>query len=79
MGMVFNNAKVTPKDTILVIGCGGIGLCAIHAASIAGMKKIIAVDINDEALKYALSMGADGVINNAKEKGQWVSYVYQTD
>ena len=66
MGMVFNNAKVTPKDTILVIGCGGIGLCAIHAASIAGMKKIIAVDINDYKLDAARKFGANYTINSFK-------------
>ena len=46
MGMIFNNAKLEKNSSILVIGCGGIGINAIHAAKIAGAKEIIAADID---------------------------------
>ena len=67
MGMVFNNAKVTKKDTILVLGCGGIGINAIHAASICNAKKIIAVDVNDYKLEMAAKFGANYTINSLKD------------
>ena len=47
MGMIFNNAKVKAKSNVLVIGCGGIGINAIHASKVARAKNIIGIDIND--------------------------------
>lgn len=40
-------------DTIAVIGCGPVGLCAMMCAKYMGAKNIIAIDINDERLKMA--------------------------
>ena len=35
-GTIFNACKVTPGETVAVIGCGGVGLATINAAKIAG-------------------------------------------
>jgi len=43
-GTIFNACKVTPGETVLVVGCGGVGLAVINAAKIAGAAKIIAAD-----------------------------------
>ena len=43
-GTIFNAANVTPGETVLVVGCGGVGLAAINAAKIAGAGKVIAAD-----------------------------------
>src|SRR3546814_12467256 len=41
-GTIFNACKVTPGETVAVVGCGGVGLATITAAKIAGAGRIIA-------------------------------------
>lgn len=62
-GMVLNNAKVQKGDSIMIIGCGGIGINAINAASIENAGLILAVDINDQKLELAKNFGATHTIN----------------
>jgi Zn-dependent alcohol dehydrogenase len=66
-GSVVNTAKVQPGSTVLVIGCGGVGLSVIQAAAVVGAAKIIAVDIRDNKLTYAQQFGATHVINASRE------------
>jgi S-(hydroxymethyl)glutathione dehydrogenase/alcohol dehydrogenase len=66
-GTVFNTARPEPGQSLAVFGCGGIGLCAIQAASIAGCAPIIAIDINPEKLKTARNVGATHLIDASKE------------
>lgn len=61
-----NRAQVTEKDYVCVFGCGMIGLGAIVAASLRGAK-VIAVDIDDEKLDIAKSVGATYGINSKTE------------
>lgn len=57
-GAVVHAAKVSPKDSVAVIGCGGVGIAAIQAARIAGAHAILAVDIHPEKLERATRFGA---------------------
>lgn len=50
--------------TVLISGCGPIGLMAIGAASACGASKIYAIDIFDGKLAVAKKMGADVTINS---------------
>jgi len=43
-GAVTNTAGVSEGDTVVVVGCGGVGISAIQAARIAGASTIVAVD-----------------------------------
>ena len=61
-----NRANVTDIDTVMVIGCGMIGLGAIVRAAIRGAK-VIAVDVDDKKLNLAKQLGAPYVINTQKE------------
>src|ERR1700755_3505706 len=45
-GAVVNTAKVTAGETVVVIGCGGVGMAAINGAGIAGGGRIIGGDTN---------------------------------
>lgn len=67
VGAAVNTANVRPSDTVLVIGCGGVGLNAIQGARLVGARQIIASDISDEKLKQARVFGAAEVINSAHE------------
>ncbi len=66
-GSVVNVAKVEPGASVVVIGCGGVGLNVIQAAHLAGAARIIAVDIRDNKLEYAVAFGATHTINGSRE------------
>lgn len=61
-----NRGAVTDIDTLMVIGCGMIGLGAVVRASMRGAT-VIAVDLDDEKLALAQQLGATFTINSAKE------------
>lgn len=62
-GTIFNACKVTPGETVAVIGCGGVGLATINAAKIAGAGRIIAADPMPEKRALAMRLGATDVID----------------
>lgn len=63
----FFRAKAGGEDTLAVFGLGAIGLFAIQYAKVLGMKRIIAVDINDDKLEVAKKCGATHIVNSLKE------------
>ncbi|MFH0983594.1 MAG: zinc-binding dehydrogenase [Planctomycetota bacterium] len=62
---VKNRAQVRPGDTVVVFGCGGVGINAVQLAAVAG-GYVIAVDINERKLAWASEFGAARTINAAK-------------
>ncbi len=50
-------------QTVVVTGCGPIGLMTVAIAKLAGAAKVFATDINPERLAIARTMGADVVID----------------
>jgi len=65
VGAVVHTARVSPGETVAVIGCGGIGLATINGAAIAGAGRIIAIDRVPGKLELARKFGATDVINAA--------------
>ncbi len=61
-----SRARITDIDTVMVIGCGMIGLGAIARAALRGAK-VIAVDLDDEKLGVARSLGATCLVNSKTE------------
>jgi len=59
-------AGVCDVDTVMVIGCGMVGLGAVVRASLRGAA-VIAVDIDDEKLDLARQMGARFTVNSLSE------------
>ena len=64
---IFNTAKLTPGETVAIIGCGGVGLATINAAKIAGAGRIIAADPLPEKRQLALKLGATDVVDAMAE------------
>lgn len=62
---VKNRARVRPGDTVVVFGCGGVGINAVQTASAAG-GYVIAVDVNPRKLGWASEFGAAQTINAAE-------------
>lgn len=58
--------EVTETDTVVVFGCGAIGLGVIAGAS-ARKARVVAVDIDDEKLALAKRCGATDTINSMSE------------
>lgn len=54
---------VTDSDTVMVIGCGMVGMGAIVRAALRGAT-VIAADIDDEKLSIAREMGAAHALNS---------------
>ena len=61
-----NRAQVTDIDTVMVIGCGMVGMGAIVRAAQRGAT-VIAADIDDEKLALAKQMGASYAVNTKTE------------
>jgi len=62
-GAITYTAQVRPGESVAVIGCGGIGLCAINAAALAGAGRIIAIDRIAEKEDLARRFGATDFID----------------
>jgi NDMA-dependent alcohol dehydrogenase len=63
VGAALWTARVEPGSSVVVIGCGGVGLNVIQGAALAGAERIIAVDILPSKLEYAEEFGATHTIN----------------
>lgn len=62
-GAVWNTAKVAAGSSVVILGCGGVGLNAVQAAAIAGASRVIALDTVEAKLVAARTFGAtDGIL-----------------
>lgn len=63
IGAVLNTARVQPGSSVVVIGCGGVGLNVVQGARIAGATTILAVDSRPQKLELAARFGStDGLL-----------------
>jgi threonine dehydrogenase-like Zn-dependent dehydrogenase len=59
---VKNRARVQPGDTVVVVGCGGLGMNVLQCAVAFGAS-VVAVDTNDAKLDMARALGAVAALN----------------
>jgi threonine 3-dehydrogenase len=71
-----DEAHISPGDTVVILGCGPIGLVATQMALAVGATQVIAVDVNDFRLEMARRMGAqtlnpsrDRIVERVRESG----------
>ena len=67
VGAVIRHANVEAGSSVLVVGCGGVGLNVVQGAKLAGAGTIIACDLLDNKLGYAREFGATHTINAKTE------------
>lgn len=62
-GLLTHAAKLRAGESVAVVGSGGVGSAVIQLAQVFGASRIIAVDLADDKLDAALSVGATDIVN----------------
>jgi S-(hydroxymethyl)glutathione dehydrogenase / alcohol dehydrogenase len=75
VGAVLHTAAIRPGESVLVIGCGGVGLAAIQGARVAGAARIIAADTVAGQLPAATANGATDTVDASE--GELVTAVHE--
>jgi Zn-dependent alcohol dehydrogenase len=63
VGAAINTARVQPGSSVVVIGCGGVGLNVIQGATLSGAERIVAVDLKPSKFDLARQLGATDTID----------------
>ncbi|MEO8938837.1 MAG: Zn-dependent alcohol dehydrogenase [Burkholderiaceae bacterium] len=63
VGAAVRKARVAPGSSVLVIGCGAVGLNVIQGAKLSGAGRIIAADISVDRRTRAVEFGATDVVD----------------
>jgi alcohol dehydrogenase len=61
VGAVVNTARVAAGQSVAIVGLGGVGLAAVIGAVSAGASRIVAIDVADDKLALATTLGATDV------------------
>jgi S-(hydroxymethyl)glutathione dehydrogenase/alcohol dehydrogenase len=86
IGAVVRKAKAAPGSSVVVIGCGAVGLNAIQGATLVDAGRIIAVDVSREKLEQARVFGATDTVEatdgaaeaiRALTEGRGADYVFE--
>ncbi|RPB18440.1 GroES-like protein [Terfezia boudieri ATCC MYA-4762] len=67
---IMKQAEIKPGQSIVVFGVGPIGLLCCAVARAFGASKVIAVDINQDRLNFALKYAATGTFNPMTQVGK---------
>ena len=72
-------AQLKPGETIVVVGCGPIGIGIMKLAQISGVK-VLAIDVNPQRLKYVKEyIGIDHTINALEKPAEEVARLTNGD
>jgi S-(hydroxymethyl)glutathione dehydrogenase / alcohol dehydrogenase len=63
VGAAINTAKVRPGSSVVVFGCGGVGISIVQGARIAGAAEIVAVDLVESKREAARRFGATHAVS----------------
>ncbi|KAJ5320302.1 hypothetical protein N7508_000585 [Penicillium antarcticum] len=65
MGAICNTSNAGPKDTVMILGLGAVGMGALMTAKIYNCAAIIVVDRIESRLQLAKTLGASHTINTS--------------
>ncbi|MGB5755292.1 MAG: NDMA-dependent alcohol dehydrogenase [Acidimicrobiales bacterium] len=74
-GSAVNSAEVRPGQTVIVMGCGGIGMNAVQGAAHAGATNVIAVDPVSFKTEVAQTLGATHAFDNMADATEFAQSV----
>ncbi|MFK7911750.1 MAG: alcohol dehydrogenase catalytic domain-containing protein [Akkermansiaceae bacterium] len=66
-GSVVNSANVQAGSSVVVLGCGGVGLNVIQSAALCGAAQVIAVDVDTQKFPLARQFGATHVVEASRD------------
>ncbi len=66
LGAALNTVDIPAGASVVIVGCGGVGLSALQGARITGAGKIIAVDTQPWKFDLAKDLGATDVVDASK-------------
>lgn len=69
---LFARGAISSRDSVLVVGIGGLGTNAIKLLKAQGCSQVIALDTSEPALDRAKKMGADHTINGATQDSKMI-------
>jgi len=67
VGAVVNTAQVKAGQSVVVVGLGGVGLASVLGALASGASPVVAVDLSDEKLGLARTLGPVQTVNAADD------------
>jgi S-(hydroxymethyl)glutathione dehydrogenase/alcohol dehydrogenase len=76
LGTIEQEAKVKFGESVLIVGCGGVGLNLIQAAKLACAYPIVGMDISDEKRTSVEFLGAHKYLNAKKELAKDSLFAY---
>jgi len=62
------NGKISPGDTVAIVGAGPIGLATLLTAQLYSPAEIIMIDLDENRLRVAKDLGATQLVNTAGSK-----------
>ncbi len=65
VGAVVNTAQIKAGQSAVVVGLGGVGLASVLGALASGASPVVAVDLSEEKLALARTLGAVQTVNAA--------------
>ncbi|MFR9805996.1 alcohol dehydrogenase catalytic domain-containing protein [Pseudonocardia sp. RS010] len=66
VGAALRSARVSPGDTVAVVGAGAVGLNAVLGSVVAGASRLVAVDPAERRRQAALDLGATEAMSPAE-------------
>ena len=75
LGAALNTVHIPAGATVVIVGCGGVGLAALQGARIVGAGKIVAVDAQPWKFELARRLGATDCVDATQ--GDPVAAVHQ--
>ena len=76
-GSAVNVAKVAAGSSVVVIGCGGVGLNIIQGARLSGAATIIGIDLREASLVQAKRFGATHLLVTEKADAEFEKLAQQ--
>ena len=67
IGAIINHPRAKVGLSVAIFGCGGVGISAIQGAKLLNASKIIAVDLDNQKLKFTTRFGSTHTINTKDE------------
>ena len=78
LGIIDNEINLKFGESVAIVGCGGVGLNLIYAASMKGASEIIGIDNNSEKESIVIDCGANKFIKDIEDYDNKIDIIIDT-